>query len=343
MAEQPRESRAKDHDQPWLGKIASGVKRARRRGRSFSPVKTETRSFYAVAVERIVLRITSTLDEALELGALAHEAALSPFHFHRVFRGMVGETPLEMHRRLRLERSASQLLTRDAAVTTIAFGAGYETHEAFTRAFRQAYGTSPSAFRQGAAESRARGARRPQIELAAPSGVHFSPETRHFTIRFVTGETMIDVTLEEMPELRVATVPHVGPYNRISEAFERLGALAGPVGLFQPNAMMLAIYYDDPETTPAEQLQSDAGITVPREMPLPNGVVEKRIHAGRYARTTHVGPYTTLGDAWSRLMGEWLPKSGERVGSGASFEVYRNNPTNAPPEQLRTDLYLPIA
>ena len=154
----------------------------------------------------------------------------------------------------------------------------------------------------------------------------------------------MNVTIENMPERRVATVHHVGPYNRISDAFQRLGAIAGPAGLLQlPDAAMLAIYYDDPETTPAAELQSDAGITVPNGVSLPEGLVEKRLPAGRYARATHLGPYTKLGDAWSRLMGEWLPRSGNRVGDGSSYEVYRNTPMNAAPDELRTDLYLPLA
>jgi AraC family transcriptional regulator len=322
-------------------------------------VKTETRSFYQAAVERTVARITETLDEALDLTALARAAALSPFHFHRVFRGMLGETPLEMHRRLRLERAAARLLGSEAAITTIAFDAGYETHEAFTRAFRQAYGTSPSAFRQRAtdgqatanAEARAqRGcARPPQIELAAPSGVHFREAPPEDAIRFVAGGDTMNVTIEEKPEIRLATVPHVGPYDRIAEAFGRLGALvaAAPVGLLcAPNTdrpAMIAVYYDDPETTPADQLRSDAGISVAPGVPLPEGLVERRLPAGRYARTTHVGPYTQLGDVWSRFMGQWLPASGHRVGSGSSYEHYRNTPADVPPHELRTDLYLPIA
>jgi AraC family transcriptional regulator len=304
-------------------------------------VKTETRSFYEAAVERTVARIVARLDEALDLGALAREAALSPFHFHRVFRGIVGETPLEMHRRLRLERAASQLVAGDASVTTIAFDAGYETHEAFTRAFRQAYATSPSAFRQAGADLPCSQAS--PTHLAARSGVHYGPIASLPTIRTLQGETTMNVTIEDMPELRVAAVHHVGPYNRISEAFERLGALGGPAGLFQEKAMMLAIFHEDPETTPASQLQSDAGITVSRGVRLPDGFVEKRLPAGRYARTTHHGPYATLGDTWSRLMGEWLPRSGERVGEGSSYEVYRNTPADASPEELRTDLYLPLA
>ncbi|WP_394843838.1 AraC family transcriptional regulator [Pendulispora brunnea] len=308
-------------------------------------MKTETRTFYQAAVERTVLRITETLDEALDLAALARGAALSSFHFHRIFRGMMGETPLEMHRRLRLERAAWQLLARDTAVTTIAFEAGYETHEAFTRAFRAAYGSSPSAFRQGAAEIRSACERPQQIELAARSGVHFRHEpAKELLVRFLIGEVIMNVTIEEMPELRVAAIRHVGPYDRISEAFARLGGLAAPAGLFQaPGLKMLAIYHDDPETTAPEQLQSDAGITVGPGVRVPDGAVEVKIPAGRYAHATHVGPYTELGDCWSRLMGGWLPQSGHRVGSGPAYEVYRNNPTNAAPHELTTDLYLSLA
>ncbi|MCY0990928.1 AraC family transcriptional regulator [Nannocystis sp. ILAH1] len=308
-------------------------------------MKAETQSFYEAAVLRTVVQISQTLDQALDLSALARGAALSTFHFHRVFRGMVGETPLEMHRRLRLERAARALLTSDAGVTAIAFDAGYETHEAFTRAFRQAYGASPSAFRHGVTDPKTGCVRPPQAELAAPSGVHYCDDpTRALTVHIATKESIMNVDIETKPALRVATVTHVGPYNRISEAFARLGALAGPAGLFAtPAAAMVAIYYDDPEVTPPEQLRSDAGLVVPEGLDLPAGLGEQRLPAGRYARTTHIGPYTQLGDAWSRLMGEWLPRSGQRVGQGHSYEVYRNNPTNAPPEQLHTELYLPLA
>src|SRR5688572_2200348 len=103
---------------------------------------------------------------------------------------MVGETPLEMHRRLRLERAARRLLETDAAITTIAFDAGYETHEAFTRAFRQAYGISPSEFRHGNDEPRSECVRLRQIELAAPSGVHFDEGTKQDPIvSFISGRS----------------------------------------------------------------------------------------------------------------------------------------------------------
>ena len=105
---------------------------------------------------------------------------------------------------------------------------------------------------------------------------------------------------------------------------------------------MIAIYHDDPETTPAQNLQSDAGVTVEEEVALPAGLREMYLPAGSYARTTHVGPYDELPDAWARLMGRWLPSSGRRVGHGPSFELYRNTPMDTAPAALVTELYLSL-
>lgn len=153
----------------------------------------------------------------------------------------------------------------------------------------------------------------------------------------------MSVEITEMPELRVATVRHIGPYNQITEAFQRLGAIAGPAGMTrQPGAAMVAIYYDDPDTTTQEQLRSDAGLVIPEGAAVPAGLGEQRIPGGRYACAVHIGPYEELGDAWARFMGEWLPASGQRMGSGVSYEVYRNDPSNVPKDQLRTDMYIPV-
>jgi AraC family transcriptional regulator len=147
-----------------------------------------------------------------------------------------------------------------------------------------------------------------------------------------------------MQELRVATRRHVGPYNRISEAFVRLGEIAGPAGLLNQRPTMLAIYHDDPETTPASELRSDAAVVVSDEAKLPGELGEQRVPGGRYACTTHIGPYEQLGDVWGRFMGEWLPRSGERLNSdGVTYEIYRNTPAEVPKEKLETELYIPLA
>jgi AraC family transcriptional regulator len=144
------------------------------------------------------------------------------------------------------------------------------------------------------------------------------------------------------PELRVAALRHLGPYPGIAEAFGRLGDIAGRAGLLGPSTTMLAIYHDDPDTTPEAQLRSDAAVSLSPGAPLPAGLTEGRIPAGRYARATHVGAYEELGDVWARLKGEWLAQGGHRAGDGVSYEVYRNTPMTAKPSELITELYIPV-
>ena len=298
-------------------------------------MKPDTRAFYQQAVQRVVTQLVTHLDESADLDALAKLACLSPYHFHRVFRGMLGETPLELLRRLRLERAAHTLLRADDPVKMVAFAAGYETHEAFTRAFRAAFGEAPSQFRRN---------RKARALLAAPSGLHFDPAgtPSHFIPRD-TGAITMQIELEQLPRLRLAAITHVGPYNQIGQAFEKLGAIAGRAGLFaHPGAMMLATYDDDPDGKPAEELRSHAGISIPENVPLPDGVEEHYIAGGTYARYSHIGPYEALGDVWSRFMGEALPASGHMIADGPALEIYRSDMRTTPKEKLRTDLLVPV-
>lgn len=154
----------------------------------------------------------------------------------------------------------------------------------------------------------------------------------------------MDVQIKDKPEVRVAALRHIGPYNHIGEAFMRLDSIVRSAGLAKPGAQMIAIYHDDPEATPKERLRSDAAISVAADDTLPDGLTEQRVPAGRYACAMHVGPYEKLGDTWARFMGEWLPASGHRLGSGISHEIYLNNPGTEPDKhKLRTELCIPVS
>ena len=151
------------------------------------------------------------------------------------------------------------------------------------------------------------------------------------------------VEIRELPAQRLATVEHRGPYNRISEAFARLGQIAGPAGLFGPQVAMIALYFDDPESTPASELRAEAALSVSADKVLPPTVGEKLLPAAQYACTMHEGAYDRLGDTWARFMGQWLPQSGRRLADSPSFERYLNTPMDVPVDQLRTELYIPLA
>jgi AraC family transcriptional regulator len=152
----------------------------------------------------------------------------------------------------------------------------------------------------------------------------------------------MDVEVVKRPALHLASVRHVGSYMYIREAFKRLNDLVTESGLSNADTLLIGIYYDDPSSTPVEKLRSDAAITVAPNTKLPSGLAPLVIPAGRYAHAIHHGPYDGLGAAWNHLRNEWLSASGEKPGDGMSYEVYRNTPMNAKPNELVTDLYFPL-
>ena len=102
---------------------------------------------YFKCILKVLIYIETNIDEEIDLKSLAKLACYSPFHFHRVFHAIVGETVHQYIKRLRLEKAALKLRNTDKPVTEIALDACYETPSAFTKAFKQLMGNSPQTYR----------------------------------------------------------------------------------------------------------------------------------------------------------------------------------------------------
>jgi AraC family transcriptional regulator len=281
---------------------------------------TPTEQSYRQRILRVQLFIQEHLGEELPLERLARVAHFSPYHFHRIFRALAGEAVTEYVRRLRLEAAAVALKNTERGVTHIAFDAGYGTHEAFSRAFRQMFGVSPSQFRAG---------RHPR----------FQPRE---TPTVTTNTASHEVRIENVPPRRVAFLRHTGPYRTVGPTFERLGAWAAQRGLFRPDTLVLAISYDDPEVTPPDKIRVDCCITVGEQVAPEGEVGVQTVEGGECAVLTHTGPYSELGNAFRWLYGVWLPASGREPRHAPPFTVGHPAPQNTPPGQLRTDIHLPL-
>lgn len=295
-------------------------------------VKTETERRYRERILRVLVHIQSHLDHALDLDELAGIATFSPFHFHRIFRGMVGESVAEHIRRLRLERAAHQLKSGGLPVTQVAFNAGYEAHEAFTRAFGVMFELSPSAFRQQ---------HRQIPERPAASGIHYNPDGAVGGFNSPAGnEDQMDVRIERVQPMRLAFMRHVGPYDQVGALWEKFFGFAMRAGMLGANMQMLGVPHDDPSVTPANKLRYDACITVDANFEARDEVGVQEICGGDYAVVTHRGSYDGLGAVYDALIGSWLPSSGREPGDGPAFEMYRNSPRDTPPAELVTDVYV---
>jgi AraC family transcriptional regulator len=271
---------------------------------------------YSERIQRVVDYVAGHLDGELDLETLARVACLSPYHFHRIYRGLLGETVNETVRRLRLHRAAIDLLDRDLSIDRIARRTGYASQAAFTRAFRAEYGEPPARYRVAR-------------QIAAQ-------------IDQATNPTLYRVESIVLPKLRVAAIHHHGDYQLASQAFERLMTVAATKGLLRPNTRTIGIFHDDPVSVPEHALRSTACITVPDEWVPSNELAEAYVEGGRYARIIHTGPYTELKAAYDWLYQTWLPGSNEEPRDLPCIEEYLNDPRQVAAKDLETAVMMPL-
>ena len=289
-----------------------------------TPMKTLTRQTYAKRIERVVDYLIDHLDGDVDLHRLAEEAFLSPYHFHRVYHGMTGETVAETVRRLRLHRAAVKLISSDIAVATLATEAGYGSVQAFNRAFRDRHGTPPAAYRAKQARSAELQRQHPQSALTAQE------------------KSMFNVTITTMQPIRVVALRHEGDYMNIGNAFGRLSIWATGQGLMDAGVRCFGIYYDDPAAKPANALTSDACLTIANGVPVPKEYRVLHTPGARCAMLVFKGPYSNLEKPYKWLFGEWLPTSGEEPDDQPAFEEYLNDARTTPPAELLTAIYVPL-
>jgi AraC family transcriptional regulator len=317
-------------------------------------------------VVTVMRHIERHLDRELSLDELARVAGLSAYHFHRVFRAVAGEAVMDYARRLRLEHAAYRLRSTRRSVGRVAAEVGYESPDAFGRAFRGRFGLSPSAFR------------RSHVTTTAPNMAADGPS--HDT-RARTGVRVI-----HRPPMRLVCLRHVGPYMDVWRTWRRLETWVVTSGLHvhivetpegsTTNAdvwrpMRMGMSHDDPGLVPADRLRYDAAFVLKPGVVLADGPVGPAgdvresaerspdacaphgtlaslgpawlydIPGGPYAVVTHCGPYHQLDDAYGRLYA-WLPRSGREPADAPPLEWYRNEPRDVGPDSLLTDILLPL-
>ena len=269
----------------------------------------ETTLDYGGRLERVLAYLADNLDRELDLDRLADVACFSPFHFHRIFHALQGETVAESVRRMRLHRAAIELIEKETPIARIAARAGYGSQAAFTRAFRSAYGAPPAADRAG-----------------APAAFAHA-----------------DVAVRDEDAIELVALRLEGDYERIGGTFERLNALATARGWVDGATRYFGVYYHDPAGTAAEDLRSDACLTAPPGFAGEGDLRPLTLAGGRHAVLLHVGPYAELHRAYTWLYREWLPASGAVPADRPCVEEYLNNPRQVPPSELRTEIWLPLA
>ncbi|GLS04467.1 AraC family transcriptional regulator [Chitiniphilus shinanonensis] len=275
-------------------------------------MKPATRARYATRIGQVLDYLYDHLDQEPDLYRLADIACLSPYHFHRIYRALMGESVAQTVRRARIHLASGELTRSNRPLPDVAQRAGYGSLAAFSRAFQQQFGTSPGRFRNH--------------RLLA-----LNPQESN----------MYPVTIRECPAFHIVALAHQGNYMKIGEAFDKLMLKCRSEGWLDESTRWLGFYYDDPATTPENELRSHAAASVSHTIMVEPPFEAMTIPAARCAVLRHTGPYSTLHDAYHWLFGHWLPQSGEQPAI-SPFEDYLNDPGSTPQQQLLTDIYLPL-
>lgn len=285
-----------------------------------------TRQDYEKRILRVQMHIQKHLDRQLGTDELAGVACFSPWHFNRIFRAMTGESLMDYARRLKLERSAWDLKYTARPVTEIAFDAGYENHESFSRAFRKKFGVSPRGYRESGSF----------IDLSPESGIIPDRTIKRY------GGIKMQVRIENFEEITVASVRHTGSYFESGTAWQKLCSSESVMKNAVMPSLCVGIGYDDPDITEKDRIRYDACIRVKENFVPEEGIAVQKIMGGKFAVLTHTGSYEGLHDCYRWLYGEWLPSSGYEPGLAPPLEIYRNSPETTPAEELVTDICIPL-
>ncbi len=310
------------------------------------------RAEYRARINRVIDFIDKNIGRELRLEELAREANFSRYHFHRIFGALVGETLNAYIQRRRAELAAGALIVHPkATITEIALDYGYSGSDVFARTFRERFGMSASEWRAGGSETwrKNRQTKRKNGQTDGKIGQEFSTALdddecgQISSRRSFMDKSKFKVEVKEVPSLTVAYVRHVGPFQEMGRAFEKLMRWAGPRGLIRfPETKSLGIYHDDPEITDTDKLRSDACITVPPETKVEGEVGKMTVPGGLFAVAyAEISP-GEFGEAWNALMRDWLPGSGYQPDDRMCYELYLNDPKTHPEGKFIIEIHEPI-
>lgn len=301
-------------------------------------IKQTTAMEYRKRVCKAMNFISQNLERELSLEEVAEAASFSMFHFHRIFKAVVGETVAGFTRRLRLEMAANRLWANPVDdITTIAMDCGFSSSQNFAKAFRQQFEMTPSEFRKSKI-----GNNLSKQENALSIQAIYDPDTAVINLINNERRQTMNAEVREMQEYNVAYVRKMGPYNKetCEAAFGELMQWAGPKG-YVGSGVMLGLYWDSPEVTPAEKCRIDACVEVPKGTATEGQIGIQTVRGGPYG----VCHFEIKGDSFQKPWEDafkWLIDSGYECDEKPCYELYHNDAAEHPEGKWIFDICIPL-
>lgn len=305
----------------------------------------ESLTEYTRRMHRVLEYIDQHLDQTMSVSDLAEVAHFSSFHFHRLFKAWKRETIGEYLRRRRLEVAAMRMVAQpQLSILETALSVGFNSPEAFSRAFKIRFGQSPTAWRADQVDKRAAESNisqmhsKPNQETAAEFRYTESIENK------TSLEIQMNVKLVDRKEARVAYLRYTGPYGQGISQFWQQEVYPWMITNDLLDKPRYGVSHDDPEITAPEQCRYDACLEVSEDVVVTAPALTTTIPGGRYAMLEFRGKDEEIGEAWTALIRDWLPSSGLQLDARPSFEYYPVDASYDPETGIfECEIHIPVA
>mgnify|MGYP001436910159 FL=1 len=309
-------------------------------------IQEQSRIEYISRINKVMEYIDKHYNEQINLDKLSEIAHFSPFHFHRIFSTLTGETPADFCLRIRTEKAAQQL--KDAprkSISDIVFDCGFSSMALFARTFRKHFGISATAYRK--------------IEqpIVVKDGIYYSKNGQALSKKnqiyvalnselcsvnlkqIVIMET--NVIVKELADMQAIYCRHTGAFNEIHKAYGKLMQFAGPRGLIAKDSHTVTVYHDDPSVTEINKVRQSACLVVDKDVQVEGEIGKITIKGGRYAVGHFEIDVTEFENAWNTMC-VWMTESGYEPGEGNPYEFYYADPENHPEQKFVLDICIPV-
>ncbi len=295
---------------------------------------------YSYRINKALTYIDHHFDQNLSLEIVAAVACYSPFHFHRIFKEVIGE-PLNAYiTRKRIEKTASVLMRKkEMTITELSLKYGFNSNSSFTRAFKKFYGISPAEFRKNCPDQFSKISKTDSKNGKAV--VIFEKYICNIDHHQNWIKMNANIEIREIPALNLAYIPHVGHAN-LDQTFERLMKWAAPKGLLNsPEFKPLTIYHDSFKISVPEKVRMSACVILSEPVKVDGEICSATIDKGKYVVGHYEISAADFGKTWSDLF-VWLNKNGYKTTEKNCFEIYQNDYREHPEKKFIVDLYIPV-
>jgi len=288
-------------------------------------MKAGTKNSYLENINQAIAYMESNATSAIQLKDIAQQAHLSPYHFHRIFKSLTGNTTKDFLTRLRIEKAALQLKHTQDDIGQIAFNCGYQNHETFTRAFKSYFGLTPLSYRD-------------TIKVVTlDKKDHYNNINTNLNTLHVQGPI-----IKTIPDLHLAYIRHNGSYSKVGQSFQRLMLWALTHLVLKLKPITIGIVHDNPDLTAEQHIRFDACVMLSGPIKPKGEIGYKKIEGGKFAVFTYKGPYEGFYPVYDYIYNICLFEQNFDLADKPALEWYVKSPPFYKPENLVTDFYIPI-